>query len=190
VQSKRSAGRRPFRRYARSPRVRRVTFAPFARRIYDRPVRSAFGLRVAWPPHPPRGRLVCGSCSSGQSFAFSFLPASPREATVAVQLGVPGTQGPQRTSTSKSLPGSLSLPGSFARLAAGRAMPGAPSKKPRLFRGRGSLRRFQEGPVRSRSVSRLHARGLVRRTTTTLARHTCRQTHAHRGRTPASPSRD
>jgi hypothetical protein len=106
--SKRSAQRRPFRRKARSPRVRRVTFTPSTRRIYDRPVRSAFGLQVSQPPRPPRGRLVCGSCSSGRSFAYSFLPASPHEATVAVQLGVPGTQGPQGTLTPKSLPAQLS----------------------------------------------------------------------------------
>jgi len=110
--SKRSAQRRPFRRKARSPRVRRVTFAPSTRRIYVRSVRSAFGLQVFRPPRPPPRRLLCGSCSSGQSFAFSFLPASPHEATVAVLLGVPGTQGPQGTPTPKSLPGSLSLTGS------------------------------------------------------------------------------
>ena len=109
--SNRSARCHPFRRKTRSPRVRRVTFAPSTRHIYARPVRSAFGLQVSTPPRPPRGRLLCGSCSSGQSFACSFLPASPREATVAVQLGVPGTQGPQGTLTPKSLPGSLSLPG-------------------------------------------------------------------------------
>jgi hypothetical protein len=106
--SKRSAQRRPFRHKARSPRVRRVTFAPSTRRIYARSIRSAFGLQVCWPPRPPRGRLVCGSCSSGRSFACSFLPASPHEATVAVQLGVPGTQGPQGTLTPKSLPAQLS----------------------------------------------------------------------------------
>lgn len=70
--SQRIAGCRPFRRKAGSPRVRRVTFAPFARRIYVRSVRSAFGLQVIVPPHPPRGRLLCGSCSSGQSFAFQL----------------------------------------------------------------------------------------------------------------------
>jgi hypothetical protein len=145
--SQRSARRRPFKRKAGSPRVRRVTFAPFARRIYVRPVRSAFGLQVLLPPHPPRGRLLCGSCSSGQSFAFSFLPASPREATVAVRLGVPGTQGPQRTPTSKSLPARLSPHGSFARLTAGRAMPGAQAERPHGADGRGAFRRFRRTPV-------------------------------------------
>ncbi len=85
-----------------------MTFAPYTRRIYARPVRSAFGLWVLLPPRPPRRRLICGSCSSGQSFAYSFLPTAPRGATVAVQLEVPGTQGPQGTHTPKSLPARLS----------------------------------------------------------------------------------
>jgi hypothetical protein len=76
-----------------------VTFAPSTRRIYVRSVRSAFGLQVFGPPRPPHRRLLCGSCSSGQSFAFSFLSASPCEVAVAVQLGVLGTQGPQGTLT-------------------------------------------------------------------------------------------
>ena len=105
--------RRPFRRNARPPRVRRVTFAPSTRRIYVRSVRVAFGLQVFMPPRPPRGRLLCGSCSSGQSFAYGFLPASPREATVAVQLGVPSHRGPQGTLTPKSLPAWLSPHGYF-----------------------------------------------------------------------------
>jgi hypothetical protein len=47
----------------RPPGVRRVTFAPYTRRIYARPVRVAFGLRVSSPSRPPVGRLICGSCS-------------------------------------------------------------------------------------------------------------------------------
>ena len=85
-----------------------MTFAPSTRRIYVRSVRVAFGLQVLWPPRPPRGCLLCGSCSSGQSFVFGFLPASPREATVTVQLGVPSHRGPQGTLTPKSLPARLS----------------------------------------------------------------------------------
>ena len=34
-------------------------------------------------------RLVCGSYSSGQCFAFSFLPTVPHGSAVAVQLIVP-----------------------------------------------------------------------------------------------------
>ena len=35
------------------------------------------------------GHLICSSCSSGQRFAFSFLPTSPRDDAVAVQLTLP-----------------------------------------------------------------------------------------------------
>jgi len=31
------------------------------------------GLQVFWPSRPPSVRLLCGSCSSGRSFAYSFL---------------------------------------------------------------------------------------------------------------------
>jgi hypothetical protein len=34
-------------------------------------------------------RLVCGSCLSDQRFAFSFLPTTPRDDAVAVQLTLP-----------------------------------------------------------------------------------------------------
>jgi hypothetical protein len=66
---------------------------------------------VGEPARPPDRRLLCGSCSSGQGFAYSFLPTLPHANAVAVQLGVPATKAPQRTCTSQSLPGSLSLPG-------------------------------------------------------------------------------
>lgn len=108
--------RRPFRRKTRPPRVRRVTFAPSTRRIYVHSVRVAIGLQVALPPRPPGGRLLCGSCSSGQSFAFSFLPAAPHETTLAVRLGVPSHLGPQGTPTPKSLPVRLSPHGYIPRL--------------------------------------------------------------------------
>jgi hypothetical protein len=36
----------------RSPRVRRVAFVPYARRIYFQPIRMTIGLWVTWPPHP------------------------------------------------------------------------------------------------------------------------------------------
>ena len=40
-------------------------------------------------PSPRYGCLLCGSCSSGQEFACSFLPTTPRDGAVAVQLAVP-----------------------------------------------------------------------------------------------------
>ncbi len=114
-----------------------MTFAPSTRRIYVRSVRMAIGLQVIVPPHPPRSRLLCGSCSSGQSFAFSFLPAAPRETTLAVQLGVPSHQGPQGTLTPKSLPDRLSPHGSFARLHGGPRHAWR-TRSPRLPRRRGA----------------------------------------------------
>lgn len=51
----------------------------------------------------------------GPAVSFGFLPTTPRDVAVAVRLGVPTTRGPQRTFTSKSLPGSLSLAGSKRR---------------------------------------------------------------------------
>ncbi len=65
-----------------------------------------FGLRVLWPPRPPAGRLRCGSCSSGRSFACGFLPITPRGVAVAVQLGVPVT----RALRGLSPPGHASCP--------------------------------------------------------------------------------
>ncbi len=102
-----------------------MTFTPSTRRIYDRSVRVAIGLRVPTPPRPPSDRLLCDSCSSGQSFAFSFLPAAPHRTTLAVQLGVPSHRGPQGTFTPKSLPEWLSPHGYSPAITAGRAMPGA-----------------------------------------------------------------
>lgn len=52
-------------------------------------------LRVLLPPRPPTGRLLCGSCSSGRGFAYSFLPTIPRDNAVAVRLGVPATRAPR-----------------------------------------------------------------------------------------------
>ena len=63
------------------------------RSIYPPHIRPAgpddIGLRVYLPSRPPATRLVCGSCSSGRSFACGFLPTPPRGDAVAVRLGVP-----------------------------------------------------------------------------------------------------
>jgi hypothetical protein len=68
------------------------------------------GLRISLPPRPSRARLLCRSYSSGQSFACSFLPTSPHGRCSCCSARGSCHQGPQRTFTSKSLPGSLSLP--------------------------------------------------------------------------------
>jgi hypothetical protein len=53
------------------------------------------GLRVFVPSRPPALRLVCGSCSSGRSFACGFLPTPPHGDAVAVRLGVPVIRVPR-----------------------------------------------------------------------------------------------
>ena len=56
---------------------------------------GATGLRVFWPSRPPNGRLLCGSFSSDQGFAYSFLPTLPRDSAVAVRPEVPATKAPR-----------------------------------------------------------------------------------------------
>jgi len=42
------------------------------------------GLQILLPPRPSNDCLVCDFCSSGQSFALSFLPTPPRGDAVAL----------------------------------------------------------------------------------------------------------
>ena len=72
------------------------------------------GLRVTSPPRPPGRRLLCASCSSGRSFAYSFLSTTPRDDAVAVQLGVPVTKVPRGLSPPSHFPPWLS-PGGCQR---------------------------------------------------------------------------
>jgi hypothetical protein len=85
----------------------RSTYLPHLRTVGPGDV----GLRIFVPPRPPRARLLCGSCSSGQSFACSFLPTPPRGRCSCCSARGYRHLLPQRTCTSKSLPGSLSLTG-------------------------------------------------------------------------------
>ncbi len=73
----------------RSPRVRHVTFIPYTRRIYFRTLSDDYWALDLLASSPECGCLICGSCSSGRDFAFSFLPTLPRDNAVAVQLVVP-----------------------------------------------------------------------------------------------------
>ena len=100
----------PVRTQARSPGVRRVTFAPSTRRIYAPPVRVTIGLRVPPPPRPPTRRLVCGSCPSGQGFAYGCLPTPPRDRAVAGRLGVPVTWAPRGLAPPGHFPVGFRLP--------------------------------------------------------------------------------
>ena len=44
---------------------------------------------------PTERRLVCDSCSSGRSFAYSFLQTPPRDDALAVRSGVPAIKAPK-----------------------------------------------------------------------------------------------
>ena len=69
------------------------------RSIYPPHIRPAgpddIGLRVFVPSRPPARRLVCGSCSSGRSFACGFLPTAHYCTAVAIRLGVPVIEIPR-----------------------------------------------------------------------------------------------
>jgi hypothetical protein len=128
----------------RPPGVRRVTFTPYIRHIYTEGIRMTFGFWTTMRPRPSLDCLVCGSCASDRSFASSFLPTHPRGVSffrhgstcfpVVVRSCCSARSsrhlGLQRTFTSKSLPGSLSLPGYPAPFPALRAMPGAHGSPP------------------------------------------------------------
>ncbi len=74
---------------------------------------KAFGFHSIYPPHlrrfgsgwhwasrfmarsPTDRRLLCDSCSSGRSFAYSFLQTPSRDDALAVRLGVPAIKVPR-----------------------------------------------------------------------------------------------
>jgi hypothetical protein len=79
------------------------------RSIYPPHIRTVgpddIGFRVYVPSHPPPARLVCGSCSSGQSFACGFLPTTHHCGAVADRLGVPVIEIPRGLAPPSHLPG-------------------------------------------------------------------------------------
>jgi len=91
-----------FRQTGRSPVVRRDD------------LRSRYLSHLRWHPPCERGalsftalspgclRLVCTSCSSGRSFAYSFLQTPPRGGSPCCSARGSCHKGPQRTCTSKS----------------------------------------------------------------------------------------
>ena len=97
---------------ARSPGVRRVTFLPSTRRIYTATFRMTVGFSAVRHLAPGLPCLICASCSSGRKFASSFLQTPPRGGRPCCSAWSSRHQGLQRTFTSKSLPGSVSLAGS------------------------------------------------------------------------------
>jgi len=72
-------------------RDRRSIYPPHIRRASP----DDHGLRVFVPSRPPALRLVCGSYSSGRSFACGFLSTTRRRVAVAVRLGVPVIEVPR-----------------------------------------------------------------------------------------------
>jgi hypothetical protein len=68
----------------RSPRVRRVTFVPYTRRIYGRTLRVISGFRL-FGSLAPDADASCASCTSGRHFAYSFLQTPPRDDALAVR---------------------------------------------------------------------------------------------------------
>ena len=63
--------------------------------LHNRCLPDNFGLQTFVPPCPHRSCLIYSSCSSGQSFACSFLPTAPRDDAVAVRLEVPVIKAPR-----------------------------------------------------------------------------------------------
>ena len=98
---------------------------------------DGIGLRVFWPPRPPDERLLCGSCSSGQGFASSCLPTTPRGDAVAVRLEVPAIKASRGLTPPSHFPVRFHSPVIQRQVMALRAMPGAPKKE----RGRSPSRK-------------------------------------------------
>ena len=92
------------------------------------------GLRVFVPSRPPAMRLVCGSYSSGRSFACGFLPTTPRCVAVAVRLGVPVIKVPRGLAPPRHFPSRFRYR-LTAPVTALRAMPGAHKKTPATTAG-------------------------------------------------------
>ena len=82
------------------------------------------GLRVFVPSRPPALRLVCGSYSSGRSFACGFLPTTRHHVAVAVRLGVPVIKVPRGLAPPRHFPIRFRVSVDSAVMAL-RAMPGA-----------------------------------------------------------------
>ena len=105
---------------SRSPRVRRVTFAPSTRRIYAAPVRMTSGFESSCPlAHQRCASSAVRAPRAGALPAASFRPPSRGRRCRSARGSC--HRDPQRTCTSKSLPDSLSL--SVASVQSGRYTP-------------------------------------------------------------------
>src|SRR6266567_2755667 len=61
------------------PRVIRVTFIPYTRRIYSHILLNGYRALKIYAFSPGCDCLICDSCSSGQDFACRFLQIPPRD---------------------------------------------------------------------------------------------------------------
>jgi hypothetical protein len=114
------------RQIGRSPRVMRVTFLPYTRRIYSPTLPDGYRALKVIAFSPGWDCLVCGFCSSGRDFACGFLRIPPRGRHPCRSASGSRHQGPQGTCTPKSLIDHHSLSsGAYAP----RAMPGAPQRE-------------------------------------------------------------
>jgi len=86
----------------RPPRVRRVTFLPYTRRIYRPILPDGYWALKSLASSPGWDGLVCDSCSSGRDFACGFLQIPPRDGHPCRSASGSRHQGPRGTCTPKS----------------------------------------------------------------------------------------
>ena len=85
----------------RLPRVIRVTFTAYIRRIYVPTFRMVSGFEFRGPL-ALMGPPLSAGCSSDRSFAYSFLQIPPRDGHPCCSASSSHHQGLQRTCTAKS----------------------------------------------------------------------------------------
>jgi len=78
----------------RPPRVMRVTFIPYTRRIYSHTLLDGYWASSLMALSPGCGCLICDSCSSDQDFAYSFLQIPSRPGHPCCSANGSHHQGP------------------------------------------------------------------------------------------------
>ena len=112
----------------RPPRVMRVTFLPYTRRIYSPTLPDDYRALKIVAFSPGWDCLVCDFCSSGRDFACGFLQIPPRDGHPCRSASGSRHQGPQGTCTPKS---TIDHHDQSSGACAPRAMPGAQRESPR-----------------------------------------------------------
>ena len=123
------------RQIGRSPRVMRVTFIPYTRRIYSPTLPDGYRALKTLAFSPGWNCLVCDFCSSGREFACGFLQIPPRGGHPCRSASGSRHQGQQGTCTPKS--SGHHHDNRTAPVKALRAMPGAPNEKAAPIHGNG-----------------------------------------------------